>query len=242
MSRRISIVLALLLCVASAAQAAPNGVGKTAGKTYGEWSAAWWQWLHSLGATNSPLTAEGAMDCTRGQSGPVWFLAGAQPGTTAVRSCTVKANKALFFPLFNGSFINTPPDNASVAEKREILDGFFSDLVPGFVADLGFPGTRGCRMRATLDGQPITYRNPVARVQSPPFRLDTGDDPLFGNPPNVVDEEAIADGFYVMLSPLSPGTHTLELGGSICEFDSVEDHELFGPISVTYHLTVTGGH
>lgn len=241
MLRRISITLALLLALAPASFAAPKNVGTTAGKTYGEWSAAWWQWIYSLGATGSPLTAEGAMDCSRGQSGPVWFLAGAGGNTTAVRSCTVPSNKALFFPVLNASYFNVPPEDTSVAGKRGLLDGFLSDLVPGFVADFGFPGTRACKLQATLDGERISDANPIARVQSPPFRIDTGDDPLFNNPPNTVDEEVVADGYYVMLPPLTPGAHTLEFSGHFCEFDSVNDHQLFGPISVTYHLTVTGG-
>ncbi len=44
------------------------------GKTYGEWSAAWWQWLYSMPTNQHPLydTAE----CSEGQSGKVWFLGG----------------------------------------------------------------------------------------------------------------------------------------------------------------------
>jgi hypothetical protein len=46
------------------------------GNTYGEWSARWWQRLVSIPAASNPSLASGAVDCTLGQSGPVWFLAG----------------------------------------------------------------------------------------------------------------------------------------------------------------------
>ena len=41
-------------------------------KTYGEWTANWWQWLESQDFT--PLTEEGKVDCSAGQLGPVGFL------------------------------------------------------------------------------------------------------------------------------------------------------------------------
>src|SRR5713101_9232359 len=42
------------------------------GMTYGEWSAAWWQWAFSLPVDHHPLFD--TADCSAGQSGKVWFL------------------------------------------------------------------------------------------------------------------------------------------------------------------------
>src|ERR1039458_4963059 len=64
------------------------------GKTYGQWSAAHWQWLYSLPADKHPLFD--TADVSVGQTGDVWFLGGAYTtatGTngviygTAVRDC-----------------------------------------------------------------------------------------------------------------------------------------------------------
>jgi hypothetical protein len=232
--------LAALLVAAGAGSALAGGpkVGTTAGNGYEEWSARWWQWMTSIPTAVNPQNNDGAVDCTLGQQGPVWFLAGAPTGVTAERSCTVKKHKPLFFPLFNAVFYNGPGESVTVAEKREILDGLLSDLVPGIFADFGLPGSRACKLFVEIDGQPATYSAPVARVQSPPFYLDTGDGPNT-LPPGITDEEAVTDGFWVMLPALSAGGHTLHFGGRLCQFDNVDDHPLAGPVDVTYHLTVT---
>jgi len=47
------------------------------GNSYGEWSAAWWQWMFSLPATDHPAFDQSGENCDAGQTGKVWFLAGA---------------------------------------------------------------------------------------------------------------------------------------------------------------------
>lgn len=233
--------LALLL-VAAGAQAASAGgpqVGTTAGNGYEEWAARWWQWMTSIPKAENPQNNDGTVDCTLGQQGPVWFLAGAPTGVTAERWCTVQQNKPLFFPLLNAVYYNGPGENATVAEKRDVLDGVLSDLVPGLFADFGFPGTRACQLFVEVDGLPATSFAPAARVQSPPFYFDSGDGPNT-LPPGIVDEEAVTDGFWAMLPALAAGEHTLRFGGRFCQFDNFDDHPLAGPVDVTYHLTVTG--
>lgn len=241
--RKSSFVLVLVvlfvLVVAPAGAAGPE-VGQTAGKSYGEWAARWWQWLATIPAADSPQTAQGVVDCSVNQNGPVWFLAGAPSGTTAERSCTVPGSKPLFFPAFNAIFFNGPGESFSTTEKRGFLDGFLSDTEPGFLTDFGFPGSRACEVFATIDGLPVTYFVPDARTQSPAFVLSTQEGRA-GLPAGIVDPEAVTDGFWVLLPPLSPGEHELHFGGRLCEIDNFQDHPLFGPVDVTYHLTVTGG-
>lgn len=237
--RRGALVALVMLTMAGTARAAGPEVGTTAGRTYGEWSAEWWQWMTSIPAAENPQNQDGAVDCTRNQTGPVWHLAGAPLGTTAERSCTVPAGKPLFFPLLNGVFVNEPGESFTVEEKREQLDGLFSDLVPGFLADLGLPGSRACALHATLDGTPIHFADPGVHVQSPPFPLSTGDGPNT-LPPGVVDPQAVTHGFWVMLPGLAPGQHTLRFGGALCEFETNEIHPAVGPVDVTYQLTVQG--
>ena len=73
------------------------------GMTYGQWNARWWQWSFSVPASKNPaLATNGALDCSVGQSGNVWFLAGQfLSAGTFTRSCTIPAGKALFIPLIN---------------------------------------------------------------------------------------------------------------------------------------------
>lgn len=237
--------LRLLLCalvvaaVALPATAGPE-VGTTAAGTYGEWSAAWWQWMVSIPAEGHPSITDGAIDCGVNQQGPVWFLANAPGGRPPFeRSCTVPTGKWLFTSIVNTLFGNLPGEETTVAEKREIINGILSDTEPGFFADLGLPGTRPCRIFAELDGQPVAFENPIVRVQSPPFFLDTNEGAGF-LPPGIVDPEGVSDGLFFMLPPLSKGEHTLHYGGDWCVWDSAAPHPILGPVDVIYHLTVTG--
>ena len=59
---------------------------KLYGLTYGEWSAKWWQWVHSIPAENNPITDTTGIECARGQNGPVWFLVGTYGGPVE-RAC-----------------------------------------------------------------------------------------------------------------------------------------------------------
>ena len=203
--------------------------------SHGKLSAQWWQYVTSFSAADDPRAEDGAIDCVRNQNGPLIFLAGTNGGT-AMRSCTIPRNKSLFFPMANFLFDNAPGEKpASVDEKREILDGVLSDLVPGLFADFGAPGSRACGIFATLDGEPLSYSGSIVRTQSPPFSVVTGPD---GNPPDANDPEAVSDGFWALVPPLTPGEHTLRFGGRLCEFDGVADHPFVAPVDVTYHLTV----
>ncbi len=224
-------VLGLLILAGSGpALAVSPELDSFSGRSYGELTAAWWQWVYSFPASQSPQTQQGAVDCSLSQSGPIWFLAASATGTdTYVRSCTVPHQKALFFPVLNSSWVNEPGEDVTVAEKRDILDGVISDLRPGIFADFGLPGSRACRLEVKLDGEITTLSVPTVRVQSPPFAAS--------KVPGHVDPEAISDGFWVLLPPLSPGAHVLRIKGAFCEFDSTEIHPFIGGVDVTYNLT-----
>src|SRR5690242_19691475 len=70
---------------------------RVGGKTYGEWSASWWQWAHGTpvhtgDAVTHPVVDTGDVDCSIGQTGPVWFLAGTfgfPSAYTATRRCEI---------------------------------------------------------------------------------------------------------------------------------------------------------
>jgi len=222
-----------------------TSIAKVAGKTYGEWAAKWWQWAFD---TKFAQFGDGAVDCSAGQKGNVWFLAGVLPNSNPQpsRACLYKIprGKILFFPLVNYGFWN--PDgscpanqsfNCTVAQKRENANGFFSDQIPG---NLG--GTYACQLSATVDGVPVqTVGYPIVRTQSPVFPLNYPNS-LLGY---VVDPETIDDGYYVAIPPLEKGKHTIKFTGGICGFDQspkdiAEGGTAIFLLDVTYHLTVGG--
>jgi hypothetical protein len=215
------------------AHAGTQGDPKLFGKTYGEWSAEWWQWAMSIPAESNPLQ-EG--DCDQNQIGPVWYLAGNLGDVvgTEMRDCTVPRGKSIFFPLVNAIFFNAPEESFEVEQKRFILDALFNEREPTI-------NSRACELSATLDGYPAVYNFPIVRTQSPPFRIEFIEDNIFEvDPPGWVDEEVVSDGFWVMLPPLTAGAHELHFTGFLCDDEGAP--VLFPEVvDVTYHITVSPG-
>lgn len=217
------------------------------GKSYAEWSAGFWQWFFSMPVTANPLF--GTADLSAGQSGKVWYLGGifGGAGNTAVRSGTVPAGTALFFPIVNGWGDNSgcadsfcPPTSFTVDELRGLVGGFVVNA-----SDLS----------CTIDGVPVRGLEDAAhspyRAMSPVFSYTVPADPAnplnwlflvsgcYGDPPTSAGcyaaggtvAGAVADGVYLMLTPLPTGNHTIHFSAS-----------LYGRpfLDVTYNLTVNG--
>jgi hypothetical protein len=187
------------------------------GKTYGEWSVAWWQWLWSIPAAQNPGLDETGEFVGVGQSGSVWFLA-ANFGGYNERTATIPPGKMLFVDVsawFGSPVIGDPEDldelRAGLAEANELTQNITFEVDGVAVPDIE------------------NYR-----VQSPgPFSFETPEGSvleLFYGVPAGIYEPALADGHFVMLAPLSRGEHTLRISSEL-PFG-------FGVSEVIYHLTV----
>jgi hypothetical protein len=230
--------LTMLLAMAST-YADSSGQPTFHGKTYGEWSAKWWQWIRSipdLPGQPNPLRSTGRIDCSIGQAGPVFFLAGTTGGDPVERTCKrpVPAGKALFLSPLNFLFyndLNDPPPPVTEAEKRDLLDSIISDSRPGPF------NSRACNIVITVDGVSTVFSAlTTARTQSPAFRLAIGEHDVFGGTAGSVDRSAVSDGFWVMLR-LPKGRHTLHVQGALCDIDTNEPLGAFQQ-DYTYHLRV----
>ncbi len=211
------------------------------GKTYAQWSEAWWQWCFSLPITANPLFD--TADCSAAQAGSVWFLGGNFTGTPVTRNCTVPTGTALFFPI-----LNNEADNTDCSNGQMISDNLTEDFFRGFLrANMD----RAENLSCIIDGvavagltDPITtpYRVPSPTPGGFSYTLPSTDNLLnfYGfacwtdntGTPIPVDAAVyhpVADGVYIMVKPLAPGNHTIHFGGNAGTF--VED--------VTYHITVT---
>jgi len=104
------------------------------GRTYGDWSAAWWQWALSIPAKAHPLLD--TADCNTGQSGPVFFLGGSfSSSRVPPRKCKVPSGKSLFFPVVNDIATSFPPPlvvindmRASAAQQMDAATNLHVDL------------------------------------------------------------------------------------------------------------------
>jgi len=185
-----------------------------AGKTYGQWSAAWWQWAVNISEPNSPVNDPTGKNCAVHQRGPVWFLAGTA-GSSSPR-CTVPADKAILFPVINGECSSVEGNGTTDAELRACAQGQM-DLVTA--------------LGASVDGVPVDLgpNGSRFRFQSPLFQITWARDNGFNVPAGT--GVSVADGFWVLLKPLGTGQHEIDFHGAIPAFNFQLD--------VHYLVTVT---
>jgi hypothetical protein len=168
------------------------------GHTYPEWSEKWWLWVFSLPADQNPTTTNGAAPCANGQSGQAWFLVGVGGPTTI--NCTVPHGTALFFPIINAECSNLEsfPFHGDTPEERSACAKSWIDAV----TDLA----------VMIDG--IAIHNLTAyRFQSGDFDFTVPANNILGVP-GPTSGKSSADGYYLMLAPLSAGTHTIQIVGA----------------------------
>lgn len=184
------------------------------GKTYGEWAAAWWQWALAIPADTNPLNDDTGENAGIGQTGPVWFLAGATTSTTTTRSLMVPAGKALFFPIANTVWVTYPTDPPmTIQEIRDVLT-----FVNSTITDVA----------CEVDGVSVSNpRNYVA--QSPVFSVTLPENNLFGVDAGTYSP-CVDESFYFLLAPLSQGEHTIHFTSNNAFFGTVLD--------ITYQITV----
>jgi hypothetical protein len=188
------------------------------GKTDSEWGAAWWKWLYEIPQSQSdagmPVCTVPAQDptgeyCGLGQSGDVFFLAGAAGGGTVVRDkCSVPLGKAILFPIVN--FID---DNEGVPLASQMPTATLMATVQADMAGVSVPS-----LSAEFDGAPITdlarFATQVTKFDytlppEPNLYTCEGESGVSGH----VDE-SYAAGYYVMLAPPPAGAHVLKFAGT----------------------------
>jgi hypothetical protein len=226
--RLAAVVLAAGIALSTSLPTDATGAGQPLdptrrhyGTSYEELAGDWWNWAVQFPLATNPIVENGRVDCSRGQSGKIWFLAGNFGGAAGEenpsdRTCAIPRGKALFFPVANTLFW-VPEDGDDVDEVRRIANGATNAIT---------------ELEVSLDGRPVTDLFSY-RAQSPPggFALRFG--PLladFGFDPEPDPRQpAVADGYWILLAPLRSGVHELHIRNS-------DGSDL--NIEVTYHLTV----
>jgi hypothetical protein len=170
------------------------------GASYSEWAASWWQWVISLPVSTNPLLSDPTGEhCSAGQTGgPVWFLA----GNKGTKSCTI------------------PSTNAILVNAISFVYCAFADDVPVGTRSIGFVrsvvGSSGVAqstgVTVSVDGKPVGGITNFL-VSSPIFAIDKIPAPpseaFFGASDANLPFSCAAQGWFVLLKPLSPGPHTI---------------------------------
>ena len=167
-------------------------------------TALWWQTFLSI--SGNPLDR-----CDLGTRDVV-FLAGTTGGA-ATRSCTIPAGTSILVPLINVECSTAEGNGDTPAELRACARGFadqFTDL------------------SLTIDGVAVADLQRF-RVHSQVFQFTAAEGNVFGIPAGTT--RSVADGYWALIRPLPPGTHTVSFGGAFPPggFSTL----------VTYTLTVT---
>ncbi len=186
------------------------------GLSYGEWVAKWNQAVLAIPVVGGdhPVFSGSLF----GEEKGVRFLAGLTGPVTV--EVTIPAGTALFFPIITAevSSLEPPPFfGATYAEQRAAAN-YFMDLVSGAFA--------------VIDGLAVE-RIGRFRVESPQYSFTVPADNILGVP-GPASGTSVAAGFYLLVAPLSVGTHTIHFGAAI---------DLFGYVlNTTYVVTVTPRH
>ena len=197
MKRGAALTAFFALWIVAAQAAAQDGMTvppdePVNGISQAEWSRAWWQWAGSFERNESPIADQTGEFCDRKQAGPVWFLAGTYGTHRTVRTCAVPRGKFLFFPLIN--YVVMPP-----------VDRMVSCMA---VAELAASTTDDpSALVLEIDGKRVSDLGHFRQATRECFDMGARSEPAVRIFPSA------ANGYYVMLRPLSPGRHVINFGG-----------------------------
>jgi hypothetical protein len=209
-------VIAIAALVSAKTTVLPPGFTVPAPLSAGEWSARWWQWnLSTPDLVNPTLDSTGGR-CGEGQSGPIFYLAGAPVSAPVTRTCTVPAGKLLFFPLVTVECSNQEPApffGENEAELRACAAGVLNNV----------------SLKLTVDGVPV--ENLIQyRALSPAFAFTLPEDNQLGRPKGRTGI-AVADGFWIALR-LDPGRHVIHFEAKVNSGPAAGFEQ-----NITYNLT-----
>lgn len=229
------LVLLVLIVKAGIAMALADSVfppiSHPYGKSYPEWVVKWWRWSDSL--TQDPnVIGDGSLN----QSGHVWFLGGLTFDHISNRSAVIPSGTALFLALETA-------DEFNIWEDPSTHDNGFPEVPASeLLVDVHSIFDGASRISLKIDGRPVHDMDDF-RFTAPLFSdyyLDVGPyAEYFGSlgapyfPPQPVSPVA-AEGYFVMIPPLSVGRHSIFYTIDVPALGVVND--------VTYTIIVKPGH
>jgi hypothetical protein len=194
------------------------------GQSYGQWGTAWWQWALSIPAATNPLLDSTGEFAGVAQSGPMWFLAGSL-GDSKERTITIPAGKAIFMPVHQWIF------GATVNDCEPTVPGVTCD-VPTLRAAAAAAATGATVLEVSIDGQPVAQVSDYRALSPDSFDVTLPAGNILGLPAGTYGPH-VADGYWLMLTPLSVGQHTIVVHAVNPTF-SIE-------YTMIYHITVAQG-
>jgi len=188
MSRLFFAVWLVLLSNVAVAQGSGQVVNSLPdGRTAAELGVAWWRWVANSPDSTDPLADEEGNLCGYGQAGPVWFLSGSYSTQKVVRRCRIPADRYIFFPVINMMLWDDAEGQSCAQLQNDVRVAI--DTVRG--------------LEVKIDGRPVPDLTQYRYATHACFSI-----------PDDSDHYA-SDGYWVLLSPLAPGRHSIHFRGQI---------------------------
>jgi N-acetylmuramoyl-L-alanine amidase len=185
----------------------PNA--EVAGVSQAEWMSRRWRWLAGLPIGLNPGQDASGGSCDRGQGGPVYFIPGNMP------PCTVPHGVAVLIPVA-GSICTSADLPATGGDAGKLRDCAVGDT------------DRYTAIRVIVDGEEVpgieSYRFATDR-----FELTLPANNVLGEPAGKV--EAVADGYQVIVPPMSPGEHEVIVHVELADGTVLPDKRLVLTVS-----------
>ncbi|TAN70918.1 MAG: hypothetical protein EPN17_03250 [Methylobacter sp.] len=159
-------------------------------------SAEWWKWAMASPEEINPVRDVTGKNCAVSQTGNVWFLAGGFGSSKINRTCTIPADKYVFFPVVNMSYWSKSENNGFTCKTAINNAALNNDTALDLFVELD-----GIAMSDVKN-----YRAKTKECFNIFERVPKEFDPYNAFP-------SASDGFWVLLKPLSKGTHTIKFGG-----------------------------
>lgn len=181
------------------------------GKSYAGWTEAWWRYVMQFDCANIPTNDQTGANSNVGQTGPVYFLVGTSGGS-ANRTVVIPKSKGILFPIITYLNDYPCPDANFKPEQDQTLEEFLKE---GAKATIDMAGN----LKVDLDGKTIinvsSYRVPTNMFSfTGNADLASCVDPCITG----LKQEAVSDGYWIILKPLSKGKHILHFHGEISNY------------------------
>lgn len=222
---RILGVLALTLGIAASVSAGffkltPPRKRLPTDQTYSEAAASWWTWALSQPATKSPITDPTGEYCAEGQpESDIWYLAGSASTEPITRRCTIPRHRTLLFPVLNVISPWIPESPTDIATDTDVEALRASARAIRDATDL----------ELTIDGVKV-HNLKRFYEESELIKVDLPADNIFGVGEGKSIDPGADAGYYVAVSGLPRGKHTIAWSGSSEALGFSQD--------ITYVITV----
>jgi hypothetical protein len=233
----VLVLVALSITMAAPALSAPAGErnpgviplsAKVGGLTYAEWGDRWVRWWAAFPLSVDPLANPGL---GQDPASPVFFLPSANGPPidgpfTLEGAITVPADKLLLMPVTWAVNAMIPLDCCPMTAQE-----FLQCAPPGLEAWLLHATNNDQDLYAVLDDQPFVDVAQFRVHSAAPFQVAWSADSVWNAAPcgqqlgAFTSDVVWCDGYWMLLTPLSAGEHTLRFGS--------------GWLRTTLHLTVT---